>query len=524
MADDEPLILKGLRKLIRWEQLGIEIIAQADDGRSLLDLIESLQPDIVISDINMPNLSGIDIIKEINARKWNVKVIFISAYQEFAYARDAVAFGAVDYLVKPVKKLELESVLIKTMAMIREENEDSQRRGKLQILERNYRNSSIREWLVQLTDGLLSPQADAFRALLSEFPGPLHTVGIIQLDPVGNETDRWPLQEKKLLDFAVENIVSEVVSAFGHGHVFLKNNRHVFVTDHQSPEEPFRLAEDIKTKIISYLKLNASIGIGIPSADLISLAESYAQAEQALQMSYFLGLNRVILYKPYESEINAGQDWYDLQSAVIRAMTANQWEEAEQAAKQLLKTIEAATIGNRSLAVSTCFSSVLFIIQEVKKSGIQLSDSGFDIQDLQGRLGRYETFADMERGILDILEELHNRIDNKAENKEKLLMVKVKRYVEEHYAEEITLESMSSIVFMNPYYFSSFFKKHTQQNFKQYVTEVRMNAAVRLLSQTDLMVYEIAEKVGYNNARHFSDMFKKRFGKLPQEYKQSLRK
>lgn len=100
-------------------------------------------------------------------------------------------------------------------------------------------------------------------------------------------------------------------------------------------------------------------------------------------------------------------------------------------------------------------------------------------------------------------------------------LLQVKAYVEEHYAENITLESMAAMLYMNPYYFSSFFKKHTGQNFKHYLTEVRMNHARRLLLQSSLMIYEIAEQVGYNNARHFSDMFKKKFGKLPQEYKQS---
>ncbi|MNI97380.1 Bifunctional transcriptional activator/DNA repair enzyme AdaA [compost metagenome] len=83
---------------------------------------------------------------------------------------------------------------------------------------------------------------------------------------------------------------------------------------------------------------------------------------------------------------------------------------------------------------------------------------------------------------------------------------------------------MAALLYMNPYYFSSFFKKHTGQNFKSYLTEVRMGHALRLLLQSDLMVYEIAELVGYNNARHFSDMFKKKYGKLPQEYKHSVRK
>lgn len=107
-------------------------------------------------------------------------------------------------------------------------------------------------------------------------------------------------------------------------------------------------------------------------------------------------------------------------------------------------------------------------------------------------------------------------------NKELMQLVQVKSYIEEHYAQSITLESMAAIVYMNSYYFSSFFKKHTGENFKQYLTEVRIKHGLRLLMQSDLMVYEIADRVGYNNARQFSDMFKKRFGKLPLEYKQSI--
>src|SRR5690606_13896520 len=105
-----------------------------------------------------------------------------------------------------------------------------------------------------------------------------------------------------------------------------------------------------------------------------------------------------------------------------------------------------------------------------------------------------------------------------------MLLARIKRYIDEHYAEEISLESVAAVAFMNPYYFSTFFKKHMNDNFNVYVTKVRMKHAEQLLRQTDLMVYEIAEKVGYQNARHFSDVFKKMYGKLPMAYKQQLRK
>ncbi|QJD84199.1 response regulator [Cohnella herbarum] len=524
LADDEPLIIKGLRKLIQWEQLGMEIVAQAYDGQELLEVIGTHSPDIVISDISMPFLTGIDIIKEINSRHLAVKVIFISAYQEFSYARDAVAFGAVDYLVKPVVKQQLEDVLLKAASLIKEESEKSRSKIDLQRFERAKQTEETQERFIRLTDGSLSTGTEAYRQLIAQLQGPLFTIGLIELDRIDAHSDRWPGQQQRLIAFAIENILNEIVAGTGRGQVFMKNSLHVVLIEHADPDEPMQIAYEIKEKIGSFLKLNVSIGLSKPVATGAELAQAYVQAGQALQLKYFVGLNRVIPSEAHSAKISVESELYSLQVEIIRGLTNHAWDDVKSGLTPLLKAIRSATTGNVSLAVSTCFSTILFIVQEIKKSGVQLPDWGFDIHGLQSLLGEYETFDEMERGIYHIVEELYQRIDDKSGNKEKLVLTKIKQYIEENYSEEISLESVSAIAFMNPYYFSSFFKKHTDQNFKQYVTEIRMKQAVSLLSQTDLMVYEIAEKVGYNNARHFSDMFKKHYGKLPMEFKQALRK
>ncbi|QMV40943.1 response regulator [Cohnella cholangitidis] len=524
LADDEPLIIKGLRKLIHWEALGMEIVAHAYDGQELLEVIGSHSPDIVISDISMPFLSGIDIIKEINSRNLAVKVIFISAYQEFSYARDAVAYGAVDYLVKPVVKQQLEDVLRKAASLIKEESEKSRSKIDLQRFEKAKQTEETKDRFIRLIDGSLPTSTDAYRQLIAQLQGPLFTIGLVELDRIVAESDRWSGQQQKLIAFAVENILNEIVAGTGRGRVFMKNHLHVVLFEHGTPDEPMQIAHEAKQKIGSFLKLNVSVGLSKPVATGAELAQAFAQAERALQSKYFIGLNRVIVSESHTPKASIESELYALQLEIIRGLTNQAWDEVKSGLAPLLRAIRSATIGNASLAVSTCFSSILFIVQEIKKSGVQLPDWGFDLHGLQRLLEEYETFDEMERGVYHIVEELYQRIDDKGGNKEKLVLTKIKQYIEEHYSEEISLESVSAIAFMNPYYFSSFFKKHTRQNFKQYVTEIRMKQAVSLLNQTDLMVYEIAEKVGYNNARHFSDMFKKHYGKLPMEYKQALRK
>ncbi|MCR2807936.1 response regulator [Paenibacillus soyae] len=523
LADDEPLILKGLSKLIPWEAHGLRIIGFAYDGKELLEMIEERKPDIVISDISMPHLTGIDIIKEVKQKQLACKVIFISAYQEFAYARDAIAYGAVDYLVKPVRKSDLEAVLDKTISLIREEDEEDRRRSKLDHLERKNRDDEVGGWLEQLTEGTLSAQSEGYGYLREQLEGPLLAVGVARIDPEGNDNGRWPAQTQKLVEFAIHNIVQESIEAFGQGYSFVQSGTYVFALGYEEPGLPERLADAIKGNVLNYLKLKVSVGVGEPAQELTQLRVSREQAEQALSMTYFAGLNRVIRYRKPEPRKDREKELFALESEIIASLTGGSLESAMAKTKALLQVIESAAIGNRQLAVSTCFSALLRIVQGVKKADVPMSDWGFDIQHLQNRLGQFETYQAMCEGVYDMLQELFNRIGDNPAGKEQKLIARVVQYIEEHYMEDISLESAAAVAFMNPYYFSSFFKKQMKRNFKQYVTDLRMEQAQTLLKNTDMMVYEIAEKVGYNNARHFSDMFKKQTGKLPQEYKNALK-
>ncbi|MCA0755134.1 response regulator [Paenibacillus sp. N4] len=524
LADDEPIIIKGLRKLIDWEAFGMEIVGQAYDGNELMDLIDRHMPDLVISDISMPHRTGIEIIKELKEKEIPVKVIFISAYQEFSYARDAVAYGAIDYLVKPVVKQQLEAVLEKALSMISQHHEEERRKGKLQLLERKNRHEELQDALIRLTDGNLSPNTSAFREAAAGLKGPLITIMLIEAERLKDSSDRWTEKERKLVEFAIGNVLQEVVQDPGAGYVFVKKDRHAVIVNHDSGEQAAGLADEIRDKIWTFLKIKVSIALSRPAAEAERLAEAYREAEQALEMKFYAGLGRILPYNPLQTHEARTVELYELQWAVIRSMTEMALEDVEAALDEWLETIKKETFGNRSLTVSTCFSSMLFIIGELSKSGVQLPGRFLDKRELQDLLASYETFEIMSSQVKRLFRHMCEEMDSDSGNKDKIVLAKVKQYIEEHFAEEITLESIAGMAFMNPYYFSSFFKKHTKQNFKQYLTEVRMKNASQLLRNTDLMIYEVAEKVGYNNARHFSDMFKKMYGKLPIDYRQDGRR
>ena len=125
IADDEPLIIRGLKKMMKWGAMDTEVVGQAEDGDQLLNLLDTLEPDIIISDISMPEKTGLDVLKEISKRKLKTKVIFLSGFQEFSYAKEAVTYGAVDYLLKPVSVEELESAINRAKNQIIQEQPEA---------------------------------------------------------------------------------------------------------------------------------------------------------------------------------------------------------------------------------------------------------------------------------------------------------------------------------------------------------------------------------------------------------------
>lgn len=526
LADDEPMIIRGLKKLISWESFGLEIVGEAADGRELGELIAARQPDLILSDISMPGASGIDIIRHIHDERLPIKVVFISAYQEFAYARQALQYGALDYLIKPVDTQQLERVVERAVSVIREESQEERNKEMLQHYEQKNRSLTIEELLERLTDGNRSTAADL--ASLGQLPvTPYVTACAVENDEYADPSSRWEERERKLVEFALTNIIKETVEQYGHGFVFRKGERIGILLPHQDRDEPANLMQDLHARINTFLKLQVSIGIGVPASSIKEADESYRSAVSSLEQKYFEGLNGVFrFHSGHPGKAAGGQESSGMTpdpGELTEALRSLDKARLDQSASALLDSVRQLAGTSKEAAVSMLYNTVVRLQQAIIDYGVEPASAQGHTRSLLSALSQaptYRTAADVFRVAVDgLLTELAARMDHR----EAAPLAQVKAYVEEHYADNLTLESMAAMVYMNPYYFSSFFKKHTGQNFKTYITEVRMRHALRLLAGTGLMVYEIAERVGYNNARHFSDMFKKYYGKLPQEYRQSGR-
>lgn len=526
LADDEPVILKGLKKIIPWEGLGLEIVGEAEDGRRLLDMLGTSKPDLVISDICMPGLTGIDIIRHIHENGRPVKVIFISAYQDFDYAREAIQYGALDYLVKPVITEQLERVVERAVRMIRQESEGERNREKLIHYERKNHHITLEELLDRLTDG----DKGAARLALAQggfSAGTPTAVCVLETDETAGERPRWEERERKLVEFALSNIIKETAEQVAGTFAFRKGGRFAVLVQGGASGKAAEVMADLHGKINAYLKLNVSIGIGKPAAVFEEAELSYRSALNALKRKYFEGLNAIYEgegRKPADEEAETYPSGLNrLRSEIEEALKGLDRSRLEPLASDMLHEVRMLAGGSKHQAVSHIYTVILHVRQSLADFGVSAGLPETDGIPLLERLAETPTYEDLRCELERELNVVADVLSSRVGSKETAQLSQVKEYVEKHYAENVTLEAMAALVYMNPYYFSTFFKKHTGQNFKTFVTEVRMRHALRLLQQSDLMIYEIADSVGYNNARHFSDMFKKHYGKLPQEYRSSFK-
>lgn len=520
LADDERIILRGLHKLIDWQQFGLEIIGEAYSGTELLHTIQSLRPDIIISDIVMPGMTGIEVLKHIKNEGIPSYVIFLSAFREFTYAQEALALGAVDYLVKPVDQGKLEDAVRKALAIIAEVSHSENKLSRLAELELQRSKSQEKEWLERLIEGERTEvTAQAMRERLGDQAGSHFSVFIIEQEDILNNQGNWEESGLMLLKFAISNVIMDTLNEYGLGWVIVKQDKIAVVFCHHAPIDTEIVVSMLHERLAAYLKIRVTLGLS-SCRKLEELSQAYQEAVAAVGYRFFLGTCPYISYEDIprqQSSLHRTRD--AVEKDLLHSLTSSTPVQVSKLCEEWVDAVSCEAWGNREMVVHSAYA-LLYVLSH------QLSEHGYQAElrdelELTQRLWSFHTCRELGVFIYEELVSLTMLTVQRGDHKEASQLEGVKQYLADHFQEDIRLEAMAALVYMNSSYFSTFFKKHTGKNFKQYLTELRMKEGHRLLMQSDLMVYEVAEAVGYNNTRHFSDMFRKHYGKLPNDYRQS---
>ena len=522
IADDERLIVKGLSKMVDWEALNIELAGFAYDGEQLKKTIEFADPDIVLTDIMMPYMTGLEVLHWNNDKKGKAKFIFVSGYEEFSYAQEALKNGAVDYLLKPVGQKDLESAIRKAIRVIEKQN-------TVEIF--NEDKDEFQKLFEGINNGRNYENEELYRVFRSEkieledrfFVGVC--AGICPDEAA--RRSRESFGHFNLTRFSVFNKLNGAFGMRKLGFVVRKDEDciHMIGIFPNRDQEVFmeKYVNPIRREVEEECGVRICMGIGGISGDPSGMLQSYKEAKFAFGL-YPFEERPVIDFSKIHREYKVSFD--DFTESVEQAFRAilSKDEKVMDKIDQVMENVENIHYGNWKAVIMRTMNFTGDLGMKLNKYRLLDTDFYMMQDELQRQVESQYTMSDLGACIHNHYADLIRRIYAKGRSQDKVLIEDVKDYIRKHYREDLSIRELAEVACVSQNYFSAMFKKETGQNYKAYLTSIRMEEALKLLQETDLKTYEIGEKVGYNNVRRFVDAFKQIYSMSPMEYKKTMKR
>ncbi len=519
LADDENLIVKGLHKLIDWAALEIEIVGEATDGLTAEQMILDLHPDLVISDIRMPGLTGLELMERHKGGAGAPKFIFISGYEEFEYVRQALSGGAVDYLLKPVSSSELEKAVRKSLGLMAASSAAAL-----------FRQSSVplQDFFSQLTANREFTGTDLYQNFASLLGGKDSPVfiglcfGLTQES--SRQLDQLPYERQLLQSFVAFNTVRDDLERSGYGCFLRKDERCCCMMGIFSPgEDPDMVLREVMERTAAKTGYRLRVGVGRLCQSAEELMATYEDSVRAFDLYYFEQKDLLSWDGSLRKPTATNEDFDDAVKQVFHSIVTRSTS-VKADVDRVLDIIADLHYNNRLAAYSRAMLFTGDLCQQLYASHLLTGSFGERQDALQHVLEHCDTYSMLRQQLQDYYRDLLPDVYHMASRKNTAEIYRVQEYIQAHYDEEISLKALAEMACVSPHYFSAYFKSETGQNYKAYLTQVRMEKALKLVLDTDLKTYEIAEKVGYNNVRRFVDAFRGVYQISPMDYRKLHKK
>lgn len=523
LVDDEEEIRSGISRKIHWSQLGFALVGEAANGEEALELCDQLHPDVVLTDIKMPFMDGLELCRRLRQSLPGAKLVVFSGFDDFEYARRAVSMGVSEYILKPINAQELSQVLTRLREQL-----DAQRleRRDMETLRRRYEESlpTLRElFFTRLLSGQLPPEQIQERAARYDIrlPDGLWVAALIHAD-LPAESAAAERDELLLLS----------LQAFLEKHFDLEGCSFLSVLYGDLPVLLVRLPDSDRLYPLlaelerlsrlsqSYLGLPFTAGVGLPCQGPEELHHSVEGARSALDYRVLSGSDRVIYIGDLEPQPTAALSFEEEdQRALSAAVKLGTPQQVEQVVEELMDRLRRA-----GLSMAQChlflLELVAFLLRLARSGGVAVEAvfgpnfNGTVVTD--HFLGPEELGRWLREHCLKLQELLGRQRTDSAWR----LVEQAKDFIAVHYADStLNVDTVCSHLHLSPTYFSTLFKREVGLSFTAYVTEIRMNEAARLLRDSDEKTYLIAEQTGYTDPNYFSYVFKRHFGLSPSKYR-----
>lgn len=533
VVDDEQAIREGIQSSISWEKYDIRICGAADSAFEALNLIDSIYPEIVILDIRMNDMDGLELLEIINNKYPTIKVILISAYDDFHYAQRAIELKAFSYLLKPIDADKLLAKVLEAKALI--DQQDKKIKADQDLNNKLQRNIPILRdtFFIQLINNKISDmqnikdRTDFLGINLDEAE---YMIAIVKIDDTSyySKTSEY---HKNLIKIAIinniENYFMENIAYHCYCYNLQDNIGLLLCGDHMDKTAINTVFSHLQQLANTSLNTSLTFAMGKVYKSLAEISLSYFEALEALDYEFVLGRNEIIdIEDVYKNVQNASAD--NTLQETVKALTnkltsvlkANNEQNVHQVIDEIIQNIQYIISENIKEKDRVLLILSFYISESIMSLNINIDKHFTGDMDFYNQLIKLSTMDAISGYIHNYFGNVFAEMQNRREHHNSYLVSRAIDSINQNIYKDISLTEVAKSVYINPNYLSRIFKQETNKSFIEYVTEVKMNESKKLLKTSLYKIYEIAGMLHYRDVNHFTKVFKKYFGVTPTEYRE----
>lgn len=518
LVDDEINILKNLQLVIPWDALDIEVIGTAKNGQLALELAREHRPQLILCDIRMPVMDGIEFLGALREFDPDAEVIMLTGYQDFNYVRSVMRYEVKDYILKPIDYEELEKTISRLADGIRERNVEQisiQQEWK-QVFHLAY-EKILYDRLVDLGGGSTKPFAKLHELDESSLSFAMMLVDVADYT---KKERTWEEKERKLWNFAIHNLLQENMASFGVASSVLQvRSGEWCVLVETMPPETFerqqcvKWGEQLRQSVESYLKLTIRVALHPSPVSLEQLARTYKSLQRSLNLSQNAAAG-VVLSEKARGRLDTPEQLWDRIEEMVTGLKRCDRRRTESALKELNESFRLLPEASFERIAPILHYLCIHLLREMR---------GMDVMTREEETAIWRQI-DRNQGIRETLSVINKLVDLSLDSVMKkktsdVLMLSAKDYIERNLSAELSIDALAEYLGISGSYFSLLFKQHVGETFVEYVTKQRMEMAKSLLALSDKSVTQIGQMVGYVERRYFTRVFSKYAGMLPSEFR-----
>ena len=520
IAEDEILVRLGLKNSIQWNKFDMCVVADVANGKLAWDFCRKEMPDLIITDIKMPEMDGMELIRKIRETDGEVSIIILSCLEEFDLLKQAMSYGVVDYILKlTMTEEEIDTILKKVQLKLQNTRQKPNKAKQIPELD----NNMLKEKL--LKDFLfynISTNADLEQAAVQMGLNlnPCHLqLCILEIDEYERLQNKFRDEKGQLIKLSMLNIGNEVLKTCNRGELFCEDDNHYIIifsynkvnSEQAALQETLDILSRIRVAVAAFFDTSISFGISSIQNGYPALKAMYPEAKKALEQKFVMGSG--VYWKTDKAHLDEELNEKLLLLQSMQELT--KWLDSESLKEYRNKIEQLKKINSVDKeAVKEFFGQLLHwsaIHLQIKNDNSQMLVSYIN------KIGRWDFLDNMIITFRKYIVELSESVmKNKVKSKE---IDEAIHFVKCNYNTCISLQRVAEHVNLSTAYISYLFKKELQINFIDFVNGVRVDKARELLLETYLKSYEISEKVGFSDNTYFSRVFKKVTGMSPNEYR-----